>query len=257
MLSVRTHSSPLKGVFVDVANACRLVGERTTDETVVAVVLVGDIAMTFLLGHLGTEEIAIAVVVAVDEVGILELAILRKVHELVFAEGILGDDLLDGTVETHADGILIIGTHGQVEHTDVARAVVVRYDRHLDAGEVVHIDPCTVAFDEGAMVLLELIEEVLQILVEHLVGAVRSYRDVGRGEQMARGRDADEQLGTDAVELATEIVVLLVVGLSPLRPVGSLQLDAHAVEGAFEGHALQQGTARLGLCPEATDEQEK
>ena len=242
---------------MDVADIGGLVDERATDKAVVAVVLVGDIAMAFLLGHLGTDEIAVAVVVALGEVGLFELAVLREAHELVFTEGILGDDLLDGAVESHRDSILVVGAHGQVEDTDVARAVVVVDDGHLDTGEVVHIDPRTVALDEGAMVLLELIEEVLQILLQHGVGAVGAYRDVGGGEQLAGGRDADEQLGTDAIELATEIVVLVIVGLSPLCPVGSLQLLAHAVERALQGDALQQGTARLGLCPQATDEQQE
>ena len=245
------------GVFVDVADACSLVGECSAYQSVVAVVLIADVAMSLHLRHLRLAQIAVAVVLAFRHVRLFQLAVLREAHKLVLADGILRHHLLHGAVESHDDGILVVGTHGEVEHTDVARTTLIVDQRHLHTGKVVHIHPAAVALYEVAMFLFEFVEEILQVTLQHSLCAVRTHRDVGRVDELAGRRDADQQFGADAIELTTEIVVFAIVRLSPLCPVGSLQLGAHAVQRALQGYALQQGTPGFRLCPEDTGHQQR
>ena len=87
------------------------------------------------------------------------------------------------------------------------------------------------------MVLLHLIKEVLHVLLEHLLRTVRTHGDVGRPHVLGLRCHADHQLGAETVEVATEVVVLAVVRLSPFVELCSLQSLPQTVKRSFNGYA--------------------
>ena len=79
---------------MDIANACRLIGQRATYQSVVAVVLIADVTMSLLFRHLRTAQIAIAVILTLRQVRLFQLAVLREAHKLVLADSIFRHHLL-------------------------------------------------------------------------------------------------------------------------------------------------------------------
>ena len=106
-----------------------------------------------------------------------------EVHELFFGHGILGDHLLDVVTQSHAEGIFIIRCGVEEEDSYFPGTVLLLVDRHLDAAEVVHIVPGVVALGEVAIVLLHLVEEILEVLLKHILSAVRPDGHVGRSDK--------------------------------------------------------------------------
>ena len=76
-------------IFMDVTDGCRLVRQRATHQPVLAIILVTNVAVPLLLRHLRATQIAVAVVVALRQVGLFQLAVLCEAHELLLADGIL------------------------------------------------------------------------------------------------------------------------------------------------------------------------
>ena len=209
------------GVVVDVADASLLVGQRTPDESEMLVIVVDHRAETVLFLHASLQQIAETVIDALHQVRIVNHPVFVEVHKLVFCHSILCDDLLDTASQTHAEGILVERSRVQKQDADVARPIVVVDHRQFDTTEVVNIIPGVVTLVEMAVVLFQLVNEVLAVFLQHLFGAVRTDGDIGRIDQPCLRRDADHEFGANAIEVATEIVILTVVRLSPFCKISS------------------------------------
>ena len=221
------------GVFVDVEHSSHGIFLRTPLQLVLAVVFVMNQRVAFLLYHAGSLQIAVGVVLPLLHVSILQLSVLREVHELVFADGILRYYLLNRTVESSADGVLVVGTLHEVKHADVVRPVVVIDNGEFDAALVAYAYPRIVMLFQFAMLLLHLVQEVLEVALQHLLRAVGADGDVCRRHHLRLRLDADHEFGADAVELATEEEVFSVAGIAPGYPLGSFQPGNDTVDNAF------------------------
>ena len=58
--------------------------------------------------------------------------------DAVLSDRILSDDLLNGTLQSHIAGILIVRCGIHVEHLDSARLVLVQCVRYFDISDVGH-----------------------------------------------------------------------------------------------------------------------
>ena len=117
----------------------------------------------------------------------------------------------------------------------------------FDAAKVIDIKPAVVALTEIAVVLLQLIKEILQVFVQHLLGTVWTNSHIGRRDHLCFRSHANHELGTESVEVSAKIEVLAIVRLAPLGILGRHQRLAQRIDRTLNGYAHEGDAPRVSL----------
>lgn len=126
-------------IFVDASDTFRSVGKGSFDESVLRVVFIGEQTLyPCRFQHGGFCQIASGIVFAVDDVRTRRFPLCVEMLDAVLSDRILSDDLLNGTLQSHIAGILIVRCGIHVEHLDSARLVLVQCVRYFDISDVGH-----------------------------------------------------------------------------------------------------------------------